>query len=761
MPWFSRKKKRKQKNVVVNTVSRDDGVLANTAKPTFAVVVQNFQSSVSEQISVERGQVVEALFTEEDWIYVRNVNGNCGYIPGSFCFPLERLRMGLPEAESESERVSQVRAHPRPTTIHVDTFECPLGDGGGREGGECVEEEEVNSPDSGISCSHQASSSNMESVHSLRNTRERLTVDSGSRHNFEHSDSHQQAVIEGAEPERGHAHLARHPERRRQFMMPNSSLPLLETAPLPNMASVPHSPSPPPLQPVTDTPGHTHITMATIADEDEHQSNSDGDDVFLPESNRPVGIYQCAETYEPRFEGEIPLQRDEVVVVLEAGRGEWVLAMGSEGKEGLVLKSLLHKYRPELPEDAEEEEVDIGEEVHSEEMTAVQESERASEAAVTGDSEILTSSSATQTELIIDGVIHELTSSAPPRPHPTTAGTASLVATETTSVSIQTEFTLPNWFKNNTPVATPNNTLTRSSAGSCTQSQTVTADTSPHPHQPHNSHSPGENSPPPRSSAPQRLLCNPRSSRSSSAAAGENNSAHHSGSTSPHPSRSPDTPANGVRPPNGRGLPLTPASAPPPPSVAPRTPSGDRNPRALVSSPQSVPNTGEEGREATATTAQPRQRLERAQCRDRETTAGVGVGQGRAGTAAQVTAPRWTGTMQRHRQALQQHARIINSIRFDPDNEASSAHQSSARRRMQPTPIVTATRDYSPPQRARNALVLRRGEIMYAQPNVPFPHGWIWVYHTLHKKYGYVPKDHIAYMYLVQKDQGATLEDIV
>jgi hypothetical protein len=80
---------------------------------------------------------------------------------------------------------------------------------------------------------------------------------------------------------------------------------------------------------------------------------------------------------------------------------------------------------------------------------------------------------------------------------------------------------------------------------------------------------------------------------------------------------------------------------------------------------------------------------------------------------------------------------------------------------MQPTPIVTAVRDYSPPLQARHGLSLRRGDIMYAQPHVPYPHGWVWVYHTLLKKYGYVPKDHIAYMYLVQKDRATVLEDVV
>ena len=745
MPWFSRKKK-KQKKVLVNS-SKDDSVVTNAAKPSFAVVVQSFESSVSDQISVERGQVVEALFTEDDWIYVRDVNGSCGYVPGDFCFPLEKLRMGLP-GDGNSERIRQLRVHPRPTTIHVDSFEggpsCEVGGCGEVEG---EEEEEVNSPDSGISCSHQASSSNMESVQSLHNTRERLTK--AGENQTTHPGSHQRTADLGAESDKSHTHPIRSAERRKQFLIPNSSLPLLETATSSNPD--PHSPSPPPLQPInlSDTPGHAHITMATVAEGDDRQSGSDGDDVFLPESNRPLGIYQCAENYQPRFEGEIPLQRDEIVVVLEAGGGEWVLAMGSEGKEGLVLKSLLHKYRPELPE---EEEVDIGEEVCGDEV----ESETREGVELPVESENLTSSSATQTELIIDGVVHELTSTTQPPTHdPNVASSSSSAAAAgTTSVSIQTEFTLPNWFRNNTPVATPNNTLTRSSSGNCTDCHTITTGTSPphphqnhrshtenagsdtsaHPHRNHGSHADNADSPPHGNSAPLRLLCNPHSSQSSS----DTPSTRHSDSTQPRPSGG-DTPS-------GRRLPLTPVSTPPRPSVTLQTPNGTHSTQLTNPTPHTPTN---------ITTAA-----------DRHTECGTtrqGQRSMRVGGAVGGVRAVWTGTMQRHRQALQQHARIIDSIRFDPDNEAGSAHNrsSSARRRMQPTPIVTATRDYSPPQRAKNALVLRRGEIMYAQPHVPFPHGWVWVYHTLHKRYGYVPKDHIAYMYLVQKDQGTVLEDVV
>ena len=712
------------------------------SQPQFAVVVQNFDAAVSDQICVERGQVIEVLFTEDEWIYIRNVNGHCGYIPSNFCFPLEKLRMGLPE--DNRERVSQFRAYPRPTTIHVDTFDNshqPVGEeregeSGGENGGEG--DKEVNSPDSGISCSHQASSTNMESVQSFNNTRETLTVQDISRPDLQTFDT-------GEKSNRSHTHLINHShQQHKHFLMPNSSLPVLETVPADTrLLEQQHidkpSPSPPPLQPVNLCAhtisqlsiGRSLVTVETTDPNNEEQRSSDGDDVFLPEARKPLGIYQCAETYEPKFEGEMPLHKDEIVVVMEAGRGEWVWGMASEGREGLVPKSLLHKYRPDIPE---EEEGDEGEGEVEDEGVVDEEEGIEREASDTD-----LTSSATQTELIINGVVHEVICSRPPL-------SMAAVAIDTASVSIQTEFTSPNWFKNNTPCATPNNTLTRSTTNA------TTTTTTPHTHQAQNDNSDS-------STARLKLLCTPRSSQQTPSSATTENSISHDqqNSTNPlHPTA--NTAVVRVRTPSGRYLPLTPVSTPPrPPIVTLNTPSGKNEPRTLVNT-SSTPASEEEARinntsqqhESHSITANPSTRPR--QQPPTRTTAIPSEG---------------TGTIQRHRHALRQHARIVTSIPFEPDNEAGTSGNStgrslaSTRRRMQPTPIVTAVRDYTPPLQAKNALNLRRGDIMYAQPHVPYPYGWVWVYHTLLKKYGYVPKDYIAYMYLVQKDQATILEDVV
>ena len=785
MPWFMKRKKKKQKKVTVNT-AKDDTVVTATSQPLFAVVVQDFAASVSDQICVERGQVVESLFAEEDWIYIRNVDGHCGYIPASFCFPLEKLRVGLPET-TNNDKVQQFRAHPRPTTIHVDTFDGHVEEGGEARGdGEA--EEVVNSPDSGISCSQQASSSNMDSVQSYQNTRERLVGGANSRGEIAQSHSHRQALDKEAGSKRGHTHNA---DRHKRFFMPiNAPLLLLETAARDNDHSQQpssreredHSPSPPPLQPVnladlrtksthqTCTEDRAHVVMEHTEGDERGSNNgdsSDGDDVFLPEAKKPMGIYQCAETYEPKFEGEMSLQRDEIVVVMEVGRGEWVWAVGSENKEGLVPKSLLHKYRPDLPEEEEEAEGEEGEregeaEEEGEEGEREREEEEEGEIDVTAgeegeevvgrvrlregrtageDAELGTVTSATQTELIVNGVVHEIACS-PQLRH----DTSPTVARDMATVSIQTEFTSPNWFKNNTPSSTPIHTLPRST--------TVTTPHPPHPpHQQHNVQPPAHTHTSTAStSAPLKVLCNPRISQSSHASAAANGP--------PHPKL--DRPARPTGPPSGLRLPLTPVSTTP--SISLQTPSGTSGTRTLVegtsgTTPSAVDNSDSTNSQSQAMRSRAAQAASVRGSQQVTSNGKEGTGQV---LASQGTTAEGTGTMQRHRQALSQHTRIVASVPFEPDNEASSSRSlASTRRRMQPTPIVTSVRDYTPPRRAKNALSLHRGDIMYAQPHVPYPYGWVWVYHTLLKKYGYVPKDCIAYMYLVQKDQATIMEDVV
>lgn len=734
MPWFSKSKKRKTRaRAAVVNKSKDDTLVTST-RPTYAVVVQNFESQTSDGLSVERGQLVVLVSSRDNWIYARNVDGRCGYIPSHFCFPLDQLKVG-PTYEKDS-RTGELKMYTRPATIYVDTLERPREQ---QEAAHAVMEdgEEVNSPDSGISCSQPASSSNMASVDSSREGPGRLCV----RNNPPTSRAHIKA---GTTASKRHFNL--HP------------LPLLETA-----TSSQHSrqgrfeslhsssPSPPPLPPVNlvelrrnkeksgaspalqQSGANANTNTNPEREEGEGDGNGvavDSDDVFLPEPGKPVGIYQSSQAYTAKFQGEMSLQKDEVVVVMEVGRGEWAWAVGCENKEGLVPKTLLHKYRPDTVEDTEE-----AEPREEEEGSSAGGNNSTSGATETGRTAVVdstthtTTTSATQTELVLTGSVHEISCSRRQTPRPSRSSSEhSRVVAETASVAIQTEFTSPDWFKSNSPVATPSptphHTLTK-----CTTSTTATA-TSTH--------------------SPYHHLCTTSSHASSTTTVHTSTSPACTATTStlnntplPHslkPScRSSLTPVT-ARTPSGQFLPLVPATTPQKPSICVRSPSGTGTRTILHNTPDtgnSVPSQpGLHQQEQESATIQ-RQRM--------------------ANLAERTT-------RLRHKQALRQHVRIVNSMRFLPDSDTSAA-PSIARCRLQPTTIVTVTKDYAPPSQVKNGLPVSRGDILYAQPHVPFPHGWLWVYHTTLNRSGYVPKQHIAHLYLIQRrpniSNPALLEDEV
>ena len=80
---------------------------------------------------------------------------------------------------------------------------------------------------------------------------------------------------------------------------------------------------------------------------DEEPTATTHDDVFLPETRKkPVGIFRCIKTYTPKFKGEVMMQENEMVIVLDYGMAEWAWVMTANNSEGLVSKSVLVKYQP-------------------------------------------------------------------------------------------------------------------------------------------------------------------------------------------------------------------------------------------------------------------------------------------------------------------------------------------------------------------------------------------------------------------------------
>lgn len=133
MTWFCGNRQKHHNKSKVSSVqysrdNNDNTAAINNAKQ-FAVVLQNFEASVSDELSVTRGQVVEMLYKDNDWIYVRNVDTQCGYIPLNFCYGMEQIIGGggqhwndneVQRSNSRAESPPQTR--PRPKSITLGTF---------------------------------------------------------------------------------------------------------------------------------------------------------------------------------------------------------------------------------------------------------------------------------------------------------------------------------------------------------------------------------------------------------------------------------------------------------------------------------------------------------------------------------------------------------------------------------------------------------------------------------------------------------------
>ena len=61
-------------------------------EPTKMIVVQDFSPCVEDELEVKRGQVVKALYQENEWRFVIAEDGREGFIPYTFCIPVGASR---------------------------------------------------------------------------------------------------------------------------------------------------------------------------------------------------------------------------------------------------------------------------------------------------------------------------------------------------------------------------------------------------------------------------------------------------------------------------------------------------------------------------------------------------------------------------------------------------------------------------------------------------------------------------------------------
>lgn len=600
MSWFCKSSRKKSKTSVGNiSLSKDD--LDPVLKATFSVVLQDFDATVTDELTVGRGQVVEQLHTDRDWVYVRNVDGQCGYIPRTHCHPLDQIKEASWNGNGNSKAP---KLRPRPRTIHMDelslsvsqTFtgeQSPSGleqshqnstpatnipstgtelqpTGSGDNDHSCVERTETDMRAEAIATVPQPTDTTQQLSTSTQHHNSTSSQHRARRRSHSQtpgsSRSYQEAVV-SADKNLGLAAGRKPSESRKQ-------------------------------QHQREVGGHCERLESYQSVASHISESSIPDDVFLPETRKPLGIYRCLEAYSARFKGELSLRENELVIVLEFGRGEWAWAITSsrdpsENTEGLVPKHLLAKYCSE-PRSAE---------------CAHQ------------------STVATQTELVVNTALRQLSNSSgasasnasdassnasaanSPRPKPRLQHSlSSSCERQFQSTAVQTEVELQyqsqEWFKSTSPSQVSDKSQIAATAISKQGPPCSLAEAK----------FPSENS----------LEC-------------------------------------------------------------PKVPS----------SPQ--------------------------------------------------------------KKAIQ----TSRSIDFEADERLTTV---SLRRRVKPTTILMAARDFIAPTNAKNCLSLKKGDILYLQTHVHYPHGWMWVYHPVQKSFGYVPRNHIACMYLVQRkprQSGATVEDAV
>ena len=630
MPWFCKSSRKRSKVKVGSvTISKDDGVIHGGTKPLFGVVLQDFPASAQDELTVQRGQVIELLYTDGSWQYVRNVDGKCGYMPNSFCYLLEQMKWMQDKEIPKSPKIK-----PRPRTLHLDEILT-------QSAGQTPTDENVS-----LRSTHptQAEGDHQTTPPGSSMPLEGATPAEAERMRHGGSNRHGQIPPEtNVSASRTDNQLPR-AEEQRTAAVPTStaitSSPPKDTAEADNLPTAEESitlPTPskgipqpialstpkPKAHPEQDAncpssrksssaakrtllyqePAREEEPAHPLAVQESHYDRLESypsdtslpDDVFLPDLKKPVGIFQSTEAYRARFQGEISLEDKELVIVLELGRGEWAWVITSVNMEGLVPKKILMRYKP---------------------------GSRGAAAAVH-------STVATQTELVITPALRQLSTSSAGAGNcsngsvnsksPVQDGASPLEEDriETNSIGVQTECTTPDWFKHN---ASP------------------------------------------------------------------------------------------------------------------------RHEEGLLQLPKPTPRTGclNSSLPASPTPSSPMPISKARYCSENALE---------------------------HSQLLQRHKRLAKS---EPRcNIATSSSYSPLTRKLKPqTPILTAVKDYVPPMNAKNCLSLKKGDILYQQAHVPYPNGWMWVYHSMHRSYGYVPKNHMAYMYAVprkprQCGPGTLLEDEV
>ena len=503
---------------------------------------------------------------------------------------------------------------------------------------------------------------------------------------------------------------------------------------------------------------------------DGYYSASDTDDVFLPGgAKKPYGIFQCVRQHRQSFKGEISLRKNELVIVLDRGRGHWAWAITSNNTEGLIPKSVLVQYRPDFGAGAgtgggagewvrtdAETQTDVllcgGGGSSSSECPDNLTSCKDGGAAVSCKSKSAVSckekSASRNTSASCEDVTENPTSC---NVDPTTTATTTVSCKDDPAPSTPREELASHVIRRSAALLSMSSLTSTSSPDTSPVSTTARS---------HRSTTGTEGGAAADTESCDEVLAATGTTVSTSSCPKEwfdtLDSVDAAKVVSSIESHRQDTTTTTTI---ATSVPLS-SSLPPSDQAEPSSAAGGANSSKKQTSPQGKPPHG--GRKASGIPRRKRGGAATSRPQSSQAPQGRGAadsGEGAEGKKQDLVLVR-KGT-------AHYHDRIsgLGSVSFD---EGSDDHtttpppkgKAGGRREGQSTPprhrrglglkpssILTAVRDYAPPASAKNCLPLEKGDVLHSQPHMHYPKGWMWVWHAKRRSFGFVPKSHVAYTY--------------
>ena len=121
------------------------------------------------------------------------------------------------------------------------------------------------------------------------------------------------------------------------------------------------------------------------------------------------------------------------------------------------------------------------------------------------------------------------------------------------------------------------------------------------------------------------------------------------------------------------------------------------------------------------------------------------------------------GTTHYHDRISGQGSMSYNSQSSSEESPPKLGRQKS-RQQIGLSNVLTVVKDYNLAPNSKNCIPIKEGDVLHLQTHMHYPKGWMWVWHTTRRTFGYVPKSYVTYTYdTVRKGRPRinTIEDAV